>query len=195
MSKTNDNVSLFDLLPSSIADDDRMNTATRSVDPPLTEATGLIETPIIKPAVVEQDEEVIDFLAHEFHVDFYRTDLTPDQKKAMTVNTIHWHRRKGTPAAMSETVEELTGLAPELVERPFFLLGRSRLGTDRLTQAPDNFTFELRSQAAVAQSAGVTRNDMAKIALVMKPERCREAVRFQGFPLGSDYGLLGRDLL
>ena len=43
-------------------------------------------------------------LAYQFHVDFYDSSMSLQEKRSLVKNSIRWHMRKGTPAAVEEMV-------------------------------------------------------------------------------------------
>lgn len=48
------------------------------------------------------DDDKLDFLAVEQRVLFYSTDLTPDVKRKLILNSIYWHMTLGTRKSMEE---------------------------------------------------------------------------------------------
>jgi hypothetical protein len=129
-------ISFLSLLPDSIREDSRIRAAALSLDgllrktalavpnlllfarldpaksgmlPPLarlTEAAGGL-----KPL----SAELLEQLAWQFHVDFRETARTDEELAAMVLNTIPWHRIKGTPAGIRAALD-LFGLAAEIEE-------------------------------------------------------------------------------
>lgn len=57
----------------------------------------------------ELNEEVVDSLAWQFHVDFYDYTLPIEMRRELVKNSIRWHKIKGTPQAVIEVITELFG--------------------------------------------------------------------------------------
>lgn len=49
-------------------------------------------------------ENIVDYLARQYHVDFYQADLSLDAKRKLVKNSIIWHRHKGTKWAVEQVV-------------------------------------------------------------------------------------------
>ncbi|HBJ2622093.1 TPA: phage tail protein I [Clostridium botulinum] len=59
--------------------------------------------------IEELDEETIDSLAWQFHVDFYDYTLSLETKKELVKNSIRLHKIKGTPVAVEEAATTVFG--------------------------------------------------------------------------------------
>lgn len=55
------------------------------------------------------DEDLVDHLAYQFHVDFYDQSLSLRKKKQLVKSSMAQHRKKGTPAAIENLVTTLFG--------------------------------------------------------------------------------------
>lgn len=55
---------------------------------------------LLLPRLDELSETLVDELAWEYHVDFYRPELPLEKKRSLVRQAIAWHRIKGTPAAV-----------------------------------------------------------------------------------------------
>jgi len=64
------------------------------------------------------EDQILDELAWQMHVDFYDTDLTVDKKRLLIKNSLKWHKTKGTPAAVNEVINTVfnTGEVKEWFE-------------------------------------------------------------------------------
>ncbi|MGL5511814.1 MAG: phage tail protein I [Sporomusa sp.] len=97
-------ISMAKQLTPSLSHDPRMVSVMEAVDKELKEIAAkqymlhLIANIDILP------EAIIKLLAWQWHVDFWDDTLTLDQKRKLVKNSIAWHRRKGTPAAVEEVV-------------------------------------------------------------------------------------------
>lgn len=101
-------LNLVDLLPSSIKNDKNISIISESLNIQLKEVTNLIIQTIILPRIDELNESLIDFLAYQFHVDFYEPlGLELEKKRELVKNSIFWHRRKGTPSVVEEILKLL----------------------------------------------------------------------------------------
>jgi phage tail P2-like protein len=108
-------LSLLDIIPSSIADDTQVLSMTASLDPELEGVTRDIREALIISRIDELPEEVIDLLAWQWHVDFYDLARTIEMKRETVKSSIAWHRKKGTVWAIKKALEML-GVKAEITE-------------------------------------------------------------------------------
>lgn len=94
--------SLKESLPESIAADKQVQNITEAVQERLREIKKQTELLLLLPRLDELPEALVDELAWEYHVDFYRPTLALDVKRNLVRHAIAWHRIKGTPAAIEE---------------------------------------------------------------------------------------------
>ena len=85
-------------------------------------------------------EELLDLIAFEKHVDFYDSDLSLEQKRALVKSNISWHRKKGTRWALEHVVSIVmpNSTVSEWFEyegRPYFF----RLETEQALSPNTNF--------------------------------------------------------
>lgn len=110
MAETIENVRLQALLPASVREDEKVKAAARALDGPLQFSAAAVRACLLLPRLEELPEAVLDLLAWQWHVDFYEPiGLTAERKRALIRQSIAWHRRKGTPAAVREVVEAAYG--------------------------------------------------------------------------------------
>ncbi|KEO84748.1 phage tail protein I [Tumebacillus flagellatus] len=102
-------VHLLDLVPPNIRDDPTVAAAAEAINGELQAVNSLIPLVSLMKTLDAQAEDVVDELAWQFHVDFYDPSLSIEQKRALVKNSISWHRRKGTPAAVEELIATLFG--------------------------------------------------------------------------------------
>ena len=110
-----DKVTLYDILPSSLHDDETISNIIKSLDGIFPEFESQIRKIRFYEYLDEQPAEVLDLLAWQFHVDFYDYDYSNEVKRELIRQSIAWHRRKGTPRAVEEMVSTIYSSA-EVVE-------------------------------------------------------------------------------
>lgn len=93
---------LKDTLPESIANDKEIESICKVVQDRMWAIKKQTEMLLLLPRLNVLPEALIDELAWEYHVDFYRPDLPLDTKRKLIQQAIAWHRIKGTPAAIEE---------------------------------------------------------------------------------------------
>ena len=115
MAKTLEVISLNDIIPRSITEDTNVKAICRAIDPQLQEVSQSIREAFIVSRIDELPENVIDLLAWQWHVDFYEPDLPLKTKRELVLESIRWHRNKGTKAAIISALEKL-GFVPTIKE-------------------------------------------------------------------------------
>lgn len=98
-------LSLLDILPSSIANDLNVQAIARSIDPEMQSVSHDIRETLILSRIDELPEPVVDLLAWQWHVDFYELARTLEMKRATVKGSIPWHRKKGTRWAILKALE------------------------------------------------------------------------------------------
>ena len=109
-----DEYRIADHLPESL-NRDNMYELAELVDEKIAELNQMSELVSIYPRIDELSSNLIDALAIQFHVDYYSTALPLDARRALVKNSLRWHVRKGTRAAVEEAAQSLYGDA-EIVE-------------------------------------------------------------------------------
>lgn len=103
--KTLEQLALGDLLPVSITGDGEVIHAGMALDPALLDATKqALDLPILS-RIDELDEEWVDLLAWQWHVDMYDTSLTLAEKREIVKRALIVHRYKGTLYAVKQALE------------------------------------------------------------------------------------------
>ena len=112
--KTLQNVSLHDIAPSSIKNDINVNAIIEALDPELKLITSDIQQEFILSQIDSLPEEIINYLAWQFHVDFY--DLAKDlsAKRSQVKDSIQWHMKKGTAWAIIKALD-MIGVDAEFI--------------------------------------------------------------------------------
>jgi len=109
---------IIDLLPISLQGDASVMAAATALDAELTAVTAAIEECLLLPRLDELAEDVIDLLAWQWHVEGYDDVLPIAKKRALVLQSIAWHRRKGTPGLVQDLVSAIysSGVVTEWFE-------------------------------------------------------------------------------
>ena len=59
------------------------------------------------PRLDELDEQMVELLSNQFHVDFYDPKLSLEDKRDLVRDAISWHKRKGTASAVEEVAKKV----------------------------------------------------------------------------------------
>ena len=98
-------LNLLDILPESIRGDPKIQAAAGALDAELQAVTEDIKENLLISRIDELPEKVLDLLAWQWHVDFYRPlGMDIDTKRRLIRESIAWHRIKGTPAAVEKVL-------------------------------------------------------------------------------------------
>ena len=101
-------VSLKDILPSSIGVDEQVQAGAEAIDPQLAEVSAVIPEALIFPRLRELPAHIVDLLAWQLHVDFYEPQgLSLTARRNLVAGSIPWHRKKGTPWAVKKLLADL----------------------------------------------------------------------------------------
>ncbi|GIO33731.1 hypothetical protein J2TS6_48720 [Paenibacillus albilobatus] len=103
------NMSLLDLLPTSIRYDPGVIAIAQALDEQIRVAVDEIYKLPLFSRLDELTDDEADELAWQFHVDFYDPALPIEQKRELVKNAFKFHRRKGTPAAIEDLITILFG--------------------------------------------------------------------------------------
>lgn len=88
---------------------DNMRELAKAIDEKMAEINQISELVSIYPRIDKLSSNLIDALAIQFHVDYYSTSLPLDMRRALVKNSIRWHTRKGTRAALDEILQVVYG--------------------------------------------------------------------------------------
>lgn len=102
-------ISIADLIPGSIANDEQVKNAIAALDGEIRAVTTDIQQAVITADIDNQPSDVLDHLAWQFDVDFYEQALPIQQKRNLIREAIYWHRIKGTPGAVQRVVDAIFG--------------------------------------------------------------------------------------
>ncbi|MBR0075152.1 MAG: phage tail protein I [Synergistaceae bacterium] len=107
MAKKLSELSLFDIAPTSIKADEIVINIIKAIDPELLNVSDAISEAFIISRIKTLPEPVLDLLAWQWHVDFYELANNIYAKRDMVLNSIQWHRKKGTRGAIISALEML----------------------------------------------------------------------------------------
>lgn len=102
-----ENLQLTQLLPASIAADTTVKNISLSVETILQTVAGQTAAVLLLPHLDELPEAIIDELAWQYHVDAYSADFAIDVKRQLIRQSIDWHHKKGTPAAVTDMLSTI----------------------------------------------------------------------------------------
>ena len=100
-------LSLNDIAPQNIAQDEQVSSLITAIDPELQELSRASLEPLILARIDELPETIIDLLAWQLHADFYDLAGTLDMKREAVKGSILWHMHKGTVWAIREALKQL----------------------------------------------------------------------------------------
>lgn len=96
--------SIATLLPESLKKDPFVVALGEAVEKELKEAYREAESMSNFSDVDKLPEPLLDYLAHQKHVDFYDNTLPIEKKRGLVKNATMWHRKKGTKWAVEQVV-------------------------------------------------------------------------------------------
>ncbi|MGJ0848251.1 phage tail protein [Tissierella praeacuta] len=103
-------VKLYDILPSILKNDKTIAAIAKVLQKYINENYEYIERLNILSNIDNiENEELIDHLAYQFHVDFYDPSLNLDKKRKLVKRSIAQHRKKGTPMAVERLMQTIFG--------------------------------------------------------------------------------------
>lgn len=132
-------ISLKDLVPDSIKDDDQVSAAIDALDKEIQKVSALCEVPRLISRIDELSGDALDHLAWQFRVDAWRSDLPAKNKRDLLRGAIAIHRKKGTPWAVEQAMDA-TGVPVELEEwfeyggDPYYFRVRVKAEDDPLSE-------------------------------------------------------------
>ena len=99
------NYGLLDIVPENLLEDKHIRKITEVIDAALKDIYPETAYPALISRIDELDSDTIDSLAWQWHVDFYDQNLSLNKHRALVKNSIRWHIKKGTKAAVEEMVQ------------------------------------------------------------------------------------------
>jgi len=100
-------IQLIDILPEPLKRDKTIVAIAKVLQKYIDENYEYIKRLLIIPNIDNLNEELIDHLAYQFHVDFYDQSLEADKKAELVKNSIPYHRKKGTQWAVEDLINTL----------------------------------------------------------------------------------------
>lgn len=94
-------------LPVSIANDKNIQDLSNILDITLADIRRKTELILLLPRLNELPDNILDELAYQFHVDFYRDNFEHDIKIKLIETSILSHRLKGTPYAVEKVCTDV----------------------------------------------------------------------------------------
>lgn len=94
-------------LPASIAKDKNIQDLSNILDTTLADIRQKTELILLLPRLNELPDKILDELAYQFHVDFYRDSFSHDIKVKLIETSILSHRLKGTPYAVEKVCTDI----------------------------------------------------------------------------------------
>lgn len=98
---------LKDTLPSSIDNDENIRVLAEVITLRFIDLMPVVDKLTILSHLNELSIPILDEVAWHLHVDFYDEAATKEQKIKLILNSITWHRRKGTVGLVEEAIGEL----------------------------------------------------------------------------------------
>lgn len=104
-----DKIKLADVMPANLLKDDVMRAMCEALDIQITKLVDNNKKLSIYANIDNLPENVIDYLAWQFHVDFYEDTMTLQQKRDSVKKSIVWHKHKGTVGVVEDYVTTIFG--------------------------------------------------------------------------------------
>ena len=96
---------LSEIMPRSLSYDEKFNALAKALDAQLEKLSGEVKQTLFLPRLDELSGKVLDLLAWQLHVDNYTPLFLDDQTKRNLIRqSIAYHRRKGTRAAVDDVL-------------------------------------------------------------------------------------------
>lgn len=102
-------IDLLSLQTSYMQKDNFVQALCKALNPVFQKLSDSTRLVFIYGRIDELEEEAIDSLAWQFHVDFYDYTLSLDQKRELVKKSIYLHMIKGTPKAVEEACATVFG--------------------------------------------------------------------------------------
>lgn len=103
------NIDLLSLQPSYLQQDKFVQALCKALNSYFQKLSDSTKLVYVYGRIDELEEEIIDSLAWQFHVDFYDYTLSLEQKRALVKKSKMLHRIKGTPKAVEEACTTVFG--------------------------------------------------------------------------------------
>ena len=94
-------------LPTILHNDYNVLAAKLSLEEQLSKLASAAREVMHLPRLDELDEQMVELLSNQFHVDFYDPKLSLEDKRDLVRDAISWHKRKGTASAVEEVAKKV----------------------------------------------------------------------------------------
>ncbi len=111
MSKTLEDISLLDLIPSSIKKDSDVSAAAKALDPPLLDMTRALDLPSLYVSIDQMTSEQLDAMAYGWDASVWRDSWPLSLKRSVLKNVVTEKRKKGTVRAVLDALESIQSAA------------------------------------------------------------------------------------
>ncbi len=98
---------LKEIIPPNLLTDENIKALIESIEPQFEKVKQQIVNVLIYPRIDELNEEVLDLLAYQFHIEGYELATTIEEKRNLIKKAIELHRFKGTKYAVEKACEAL----------------------------------------------------------------------------------------
>ena len=98
---------LKQLIPPNLLQDENIKALVESIEPEFEKVKQEIISVLIYPRIDELNEEVLDLLAYQFHIEGYDLATTIEEKRNLIKKAVELHRYKGTKYALLEVLKAL----------------------------------------------------------------------------------------
>lgn len=113
-------VSLADLTPPNLINDSNIKAVISALDPQIQSVSNDIKQLLFIPDIQSLNDKLLDYLAVQFHSDFYDLCESLQMKRDSVSDSLAWHMRKGTPSAILKALKAI-GIDGEFI--PWWMFG------------------------------------------------------------------------
>ena len=104
-----ENVSLLEILPESIKNDEKIYALAKTLDSELQNLSRQSKIPLHLPRLDELNHEILNELAYQYHLDFFEPErMTLEVKRKLIANAILQHKKYGTKFAVEKLLNTLS---------------------------------------------------------------------------------------
>lgn len=101
-------MNLRTIFPSSISRDNRVQFTADAISENINSTSGKITSDLIYSRIDSAEDNVLDALAWQFHMDIYDSSLRRESKSALVKGSVKYHRYKGTVFALEEAIKAVS---------------------------------------------------------------------------------------
>ena len=100
-------LSILDIIPPNLKSDSKILAAAQALDVELQRTAKDIKEAILIARIDELDDEKLDLLAWQLHVDSWNDNISIETKRELVKNSFSIHKTKGTPYAVEKLITTL----------------------------------------------------------------------------------------